>query len=391
MGFTQRARVPFYLTQPQFPATNSVFRRANGSLKVMSTVVRKTYVGKTDWMPEAWHEALRVALMHDNVVIEGSKLVGRVALEGDGYPIEYTDALPDYPLAPAEFTVQVDNYDFSNSSCFTCEEATQLQLVDDNFGSVAEGGSGGGNVFINDAIFCEPVTASITTYNTMYLAAPPVITNTGALTFVLKSPLPDITGANILTYRVTCPNGGYDEADVFIDIDGSLAGCSAPENLRDTVPPTYNFADVTWDENGSPAGGWYWEVYDTDNMGAPVLSGNSPLGFPRAQMTGLEPCTDYRLFVRSICEAGVNESAFSELTFSTVCEEETCGRYEIGYNSGSPVRDQAEVTFLRCNGTYQTIFITNTQVRLACMAQSSPGNPLEINGAYTSLTYIEPC
>jgi hypothetical protein len=342
-------------------------------------------------MPERWHENLRIALAHDFVQIESSKFVGGIAMEGTAYEIEWNDYM-DYPTAKAEAQVQVDGYDFSNSQCTTCELAGQLDLTDDNLGTVAEGGSGGGNVFANDQIFCDPVTASIVTYDPTYLAGAPTIDNTGAFAFTLNTPLPDVTTAKIATYRVTCPDGSYDDADVYINIDGSLAGCSPPANVRDASAPTYNSHQVIWDD-ASADDGYYWELYEADNLGLIILSGTVPDVFPTAGavMTGLEPCTDYRLFVRSVCEVGVNESAFAEITFSTDCFEATCGQYEIGYDNGTPIRDQINFTFMACNGSYRTLPITNTQTRLVCMMQSAPGVPTDLTGGFTQITYIGNC
>lgn len=390
MAFIQKIRIPAYLTQPSFPLDAVSFRLANGDVKNMSSVVRKVYKLKTDWMPERWHENLRIALAHDFVQIESSKFIGGIAMEGTAYEIEWNDYL-DYPTAKAEAQVQVDNFDFSNSSCVSCELAGQLDLTDDNFGTAVEGGSGSGNVFSNDSIFCDPVTASIVTYNSTYLSGAPTIDNTGAVTFNLNTPLPDITSAKIFTYRVTCPDGSYDDADVYINIDGSLAGCSPPDNLRDAVPVTYSTADITWDQNGSPADGWYWEVYEADNLGAIILTNTTPLGFPRAQMTGLNPCTTYKLFVRSVCEAGVNESAYSTYDFTTDCHSETCGQYEIGFDNGEPDMFQILVTYLNCAGGYANVFITNTQTRIVCMQESSPGSPRDVFGPFTSITYLGNC
>lgn len=391
MGFTQKARLPLYFTRMQLPATSSVFRLANGSLKVQSVVVRKTFEAETDWMPASWLEALRIALMHNHVSVESTKLIGGVALEGDTYAIQWNE-YRDYPTAKVEFTVQVDGYDMSNSNCVSCDAANQLNLTDDNLGVHVEGSAGAGNVFSNDQIFCDPVTASIITYSTIVLAAPPTITNQGAVSFVLNSPLPDATVYHIFTYRVTCPDGSYDDADVFIGIDGSLAGCSPPANVRDASPPSYNTHTIIWDVNDNSDDGYYWELYEADNLGLVVLSGTPSQGSPEASFTGLEPCTDYRFFVRSICQSASVESAFAEITFSTDCLEQTCGQYEVGYDDGTAERNSINFTFMACNGSYRTLPITNTQTRLVCMLQSEPGQPVDlVSGGITDLQYIGIC
>lgn len=357
----------------------------------MSSQIRMVYEVETDYMPKQWHEAFIVAISHDNVWIQSSQLNGRVAQEGNDYNVNWQRFL-HYPTAPADFKFQVDQYDFSNSNCLSCEEASQLDLTDDNLGLVVEGATGTGNVFGNDTIFCNPVTASITSYNTDILASAPTISNTGDVSFALKTPLQESNDSKIFTYRVACPSGGYDEADVYIDVDGSLPACSAPANVRLTNDdlPTSTSADIMWDVNPDADDGYYWELYTINNPGLVVLSGTPPNNFPRAQMTGLTPCTDYRLIVRSICDVGVN-SAFSEITFSTECQEITCGRYEIGYDNGTPVRgDFRDVSYLDCLSQVRTVRVPNQQTRFVCALQNAPGEPVSIGNA-TTVQYIELC
>lgn len=376
MPFLNSIRLPAYLTQPQFPATSNVFRRADGSLKVLSAVVRKTFQGKTDYMPAVWHEKLRIALMHDIVQIEGDRLVGKVALEGEGYEINWLD-FQDYPTAPAEFTVQVGDYNFTNDNCQTCEEATQLDLIDDNVGARNEGDSIESNAFTNDTIFCSPVTATITSINTNYVDNASIQPN-GLFNVVLKANTPSGLGVWLATYRVTCPNGGYDEANIYGDITGSVEACQVPQNVQDVTEPTENSNAIEWDDS-SPADGYEWQLYKETNLGLAVQSGSTPTA--SVTLTMLDPCTDYRFFVRAKCDDD-NISDYAQMTFSTDCPEVGCGLYEVTYDNGFPDRDSfTQFYYVDCANNAQVVTIYNLQIRFFCLKESSYGNPVSYFGA----------
>src|SRR5687767_11228562 len=99
MPFRNRIRLPFYLTRPQFPRESNVFRRADGSTKVQSVIIRKVFEGETDKLPKEIHERFIVALSHDDVTIEGKYLATGVSMDGD-YEIDWLKFL-DFPLANA--------------------------------------------------------------------------------------------------------------------------------------------------------------------------------------------------------------------------------------------------------------------------------------------------
>src|SRR5688500_4747561 len=99
MAFTNRVRLPFKLHKPQFVETREDYRKANGETKTLSVVIRKVYEGVTDDMSEKLHERLKIALAHDNVVVEGDRYVGVITQEAD-YQIEWSDFL-SRPIAPA--------------------------------------------------------------------------------------------------------------------------------------------------------------------------------------------------------------------------------------------------------------------------------------------------
>jgi hypothetical protein len=212
MAFHQRARIPFYLTRPQFPEERNVFRLANGRTKVQSVIIRKVWEGETDWLPKEIHERLKVALAHDTVTIEGYYYLTGVGVVAEAeYSIEWQTTMLDYPLAKAAFKAEVTPYDVTNDNCQSCEEATQLALEDDTitglYDSLAEGSTTEYNVFANDSICCSPITAEIVTINSLYVDSATIDAASGIVEIILHATTPSGTNVNLLTYRVTCPNG----------------------------------------------------------------------------------------------------------------------------------------------------------------------------------------
>ncbi len=376
-----KVRLPFKITRPQFPEERKVFNKADGSFKTMSAIVRKTYEGETDWFPAEWHERLKIALSHDDVTIEGDKYNGGVSQEGE-YDILWSDFL-DYPTAKARFKVNVTPFSATNNNCQICEEATQLSLEDDTFVNaydeplgLAEETEYSLDVSSNDSICCYPPVFSVTSFNSAYLLSA-VIDQDGVLTIVTKTGLVDATNVLLVTYRVTCPNGDYDEADVFGNIDGSIEGCLTPENLAvDGGPLTPTSAVVTWEApSPAPSNDYIWELYETLNPGAPVQSGTSP-GFSIV-LIDLTPGTDYTFYIKSDC--GAIQSEFINIEFSTPVESETCGSYNLTYTDPEGISSNfASVTYLNCNSVYQNIQIYHGQTKTVCAQQTGPADPVWI-------------
>jgi hypothetical protein len=386
MAFVNRIRLPFYLTRPQFPDERNIFRRADGTTKTLSAVVRKTYEGETDQLPEKIHERLKIALLHDTVIIEGDKYIGGVSMDGD-YTIDWQRFL-DFPMAKAEFRIQVTPFDFSNGNCQTCEQASQLSLVDDTFPDpLDEDTEYTINVFANDDICCSPITAEITVINADFLESAEIDAASGIVTVVTKTPLEIANGVNLLTYRVTCPNGGYDEADVFGDINGSIEACLAPVNLVISDIAS-DGATATWEApDPAPSNGYFWQVFSPEPFSQVVASGTT--NDLSVIITGLEPGVEYSLFLQSDC--GDESSNFIEETFTTSVSSTACGKYRVFYNDGTGERGNfTEIIWMNCNGVEQTFNLGNLASIIICALEDSPGDPVYISGA-TTVTYLEPC
>lgn len=386
MPFRNRIRLPFYITRAQFPSEQNIFRRADGTSKTLSAVVRKVYEGETNYLPEAIHERLKIALMHDDVTIEGQRYLGGVSVEGD-YDIDWQRFL-DLPIAKAEFKVQVTPFNYSNDNCQTCDEATQLSLDDDTitgaYESLEEGLEYQYNVFANDSICCSPVTAEIVTINSLYVASATIDALTGIVTITMKATMPSATLANLLTYRVTCPNGSYDDADVFGNVSGSEEACEAPSSLViDSTSETE--AEISWSAVAG-ATEYDWQLFIASDLFNPVQTGSTATS--SVSLTGLTPGTEYVFYVLTDCGEG-DTSPYSNIPFETTGESVGCGMYEVFIFGGEPFQ-YTEITHMSCSGNLVTAFVPNQSSTTICSMETAPGVPVEITGA-DDIQYLGPC
>lgn len=383
MPFVNRVRLPFYLSKPQFIEDRTVFPKANGEIKVLSVVIKKQYEGDTDHWPEKLHERFKIALAHDHVSVEGDRYVGNISQDGD-YTIDWPDFL-DYPIGKAAFKANVTPYNASNSNCGTCDDFTQVVAEDDDIGEVGEGDSISVSVTDNDAVCCYPAVLTIVSVNSDYVQS--AVVNGLNIDIQIKTPLTSATDITLLTYRIACDNGQYDEADVIADIAGSVEPtCLQPLNV-DVVDVSDSGGVASWDDPvPAPANGYHWELYEVDNPGVPIETGDAISGeYP--SLEDLDPGVTYNLCVRSVC----GEDDFSEYVcheFTTLESSEGCGMYRlqpIGHGSSG------NVTYMNCSGDYVTVTVTLPQ-RIICAMENSPGDPVSIEGpASISITYLNPC
>lgn len=385
MPFTNRVRLPLQLHSAQFPEARNVYRKANGATVTLSVVTRKTYQLETDFLPERIHERLKVALAHDNVTIEGERYVGLISQDGD-YTIDWPEGVHHFPFAKASSVVQVTPFNATNSNCQTCEEATNLDLEDDDMeGDLEENTEYQAVVSINDSVCCSPAVWSITTYNPTYIVAI-AISQSGTITFTMGTGLTEAT-VLLATYRVTCPNGNYDEANLYGNVAGTVVGCFAPSGIDGEVGPTT--ADLTWlpPEGGTPPNGYIWEIWQASPL---VLVDSGITATESVNITGLLENTQYLFFVRSDCGGG-NESTNDNSNFTTAISSDACGLYDVNWSDGTPSPGEfSNVTYIDCNGNPQTIPVFNGVGRPVCALQTSPGNPVSIVGA-TEINYIGLC
>lgn len=409
MSFFNRVRVPLQVYRPQFPEKKTVFTKADGTIKTLSVQVQKKYDGETDYLPEQWHEKIAIALAHDIVNIEGDKYLGQVSKDGD-YQITWPTAPPDYPLAKAAFAVFCTPFDGANSNCMTCEQALQLNLVDDMFNGnepmptpLDENTDYTLQVLTNDEICCYPFVVSLTSFNTAYLTSASIDAN-GLLHIHTGIDLPPVANANLATYRVTCSSGAYDEADVFANINGTAVDtCLPPTNVTiDTITTTT--AVIHWTPSASTPNHYYIQIYLA--TGGPMITDFYTNNVDHINLFGLTAGTNYKAYVRAQCAGPITNqddataSTWVIVPFSTAPESAAglCGSYSFIYsNPGAPPASMGghiNVTYTDCNGALQTVYVPNGIANSRCVMQTSPGNPTNINSGgnpFFHYTYEHEC
>jgi hypothetical protein len=378
MPFINRFRLPLKLGAPQFIDEREVFRKSNGTTVVLSDVIRKQYQLTTDYLPEALHERIKIALSHDTVNIEGEKYIGGIIQEG-GYEINWPEFL-NFPLAPATVTVEVQGYAARNTNCGTCAEYSQVVTEDDNIGTIGEDETVIVPILYNDSICCSPFAISVVIFNTDYLDSAVVVDNT--LVIHTKTGLQTQNEVVLATYRVTCENGMYDEANVTANVEGSIEQCLSPRNLESLIITGIS-AFVRWrSPSPSPACDFVWNLYLASDLGTPIQSGTHPASiFPPylnfLTLNSLSSSTNYVLQVASDCCDG-NVSPFVSLPFTTNPPEESeiCGEYLIEFTDGCGFNSNyLDFQYLDCNNTFIDVTLFHASPITRCLKQDSPGSP----------------
>ena len=379
------------LGKAQFPSERNVFRKADGSTMLLSAIIRNTYEGQTDDLPEDWHRKLTIALHHDDVTIEDRRLLTDVIIAGD-YSIDWKDFL-NHPTAQAKFTVQVTPFDATNNNCATCTDVTQLNLVDDTTDEVWEEGTTHDypvSVLDNDYICCYPFVVDLISWNTDYFTDVQLAQD-GTLTATLKPYIPTVNNILLATYRVTCENGGYDEANVYVNIDGTSDECLPPGPLD---LPVFNIGDDTiasleWGAAAAvPTGGYDWALYLSSNLVTPVQSGNTAL--TTLDLTGLTPGESYVFTVASNCGEGSSTTIQYSWT-QPYAQPGSCARFLIHLNApGATVN----ISYMDCELEIKSEGVNSIAPITRCM-RIVPGGTVPIffasSAPSTTIEYITLC
>ncbi|MBA3830081.1 MAG: fibronectin type III domain-containing protein [Taibaiella sp.] len=379
MPFSNRVRLPIELTRPQYPTEKNSYRLANGGTKTQSVVIRKVYIGATDWLPEGTHEKIQIALSHDHVYIEGEKYIGEITADA-GYDINWQDT-GSYPTAPAKFKAEVTPFNATNSNCMTCEEAIQVVAVDDDLGTRTQGVTIVYDVSANDSICCYPFVFSVRYYDTSVVQSA-TINSAGVLTLTLKTPLQSYTHLKLATYRVECGGLQYDEADVYANITGTIQSCLAPTDAT-ALFVTSGGALLTWTPPSGYSGNYHYQLFNQNNLGSPVHEGDVG-GIAQIQFNDLVPGNQYVFYVASKCDA-VNFSNQITTTFSTMAVDPgpgnpgICGRYQVGYTDPSAGNGYfMAVTYTGCDGVDHYASLINGTLIYICALEYYPGNYVKI-------------
>lgn len=368
--FNNRIRLPFYVSRAQFPTERSVFRRADGSTKVMSVIVRNTYEGITDYMPESFHRKLVIALSHDEVTIENDRYIGGVSIDGD-YGINWQEFL-DYPVAQGTFTVQVTPFSATNSNCVSCAQVQQISLVDDTYPTaLGDGDAGEINVYDNDSICCYPATGELVYTNSSFITDAALSVD-GVLSFTAVTPAPNQSGVKIATYRVTCEDGSYDEADVFASFAGSgEEGCCQPYGLS----VDEEFRTIYFSADCNPDINFPYDFRSTANPGVVIASG----GVFRVSRDVLIPSLvylypgEYIFNIYSNC--GTSQSPTTTLIFTIPPPVGSCYEFEALY-SAIDGPSEANISFINCAGDMINTAISRFNPTRVCLLVDESNNPV---------------
>ena len=110
-SFFNTVRLPLYLQEPRFAQTRDVYGTLSGRQKILSASVRNEYDLDTDYMTEEMHRNLIIALMHDEVYIDG-----RLLTQTGDYSIDWDNYLMDGDVKTAKGKCTVSANVVSRSS-----------------------------------------------------------------------------------------------------------------------------------------------------------------------------------------------------------------------------------------------------------------------------------
>ena len=88
--FINSVRLPFYLKEPRFAQSRNVYGMKSGRQKILTASMTGEFDMETDYIAESLHRKLIIALMHDEVYIDGKLLTQT----GD-YSIDWVNYLRD--------------------------------------------------------------------------------------------------------------------------------------------------------------------------------------------------------------------------------------------------------------------------------------------------------
>lgn len=301
MPFKNKIRLPFYLSRPQYPVEETIYRKTDGSRRVQKSIISKELEARTEWMPELIHERFTIALRHDFVHVYNDQFTGPVRING-AYEIGWIDDR-DFPIAPAKFKVFDEWFNANNSTCATCDDLDQMQLIDDHFvAPLEQGGTYVIDVAANDSICCAAPVFSIVSFDPAIIANAG-ISQLGILTITLQPAIASAVLSEVLRYRVVCGESTMD-AGVSAAITGTgPAVCALPTDLTvsfDDDDPMPVAATFTWGNPGGAVHGWFYQLFAVAN-GIELLVSEGVTLLPTITINALGANKDFRMKVFSRC------------------------------------------------------------------------------------------
>lgn len=177
-----RARLPLYLTRPTYPDEEEEYRLSNNRYKKRKVDVKESYEVVTDNLPVWVIRCFRAVFLHDYIFIEDEPTMpqpmlykGEIAKDGAFEPQYVT--YKNYPLANVKVKVLAVDFVLQKNNCGECADYSDLVTTSDlDINPLLSSHTYHVDLFaLTSAECCDPVTYSITSYNTAYLASAPVI------------------------------------------------------------------------------------------------------------------------------------------------------------------------------------------------------------------------
>lgn len=130
-----RIRLFVYFNEPRFPVEENVFRRSDGVMQRLSTIISKEWLGHTSNLSDDQHQKVVIMLKHDVLNVFHARLnINRRMTQVGDYDIQPPD-LNIYKVSQAEFRITDNQQSYVNNNCgFECG----IEIVPD-----CEGGGGG--------------------------------------------------------------------------------------------------------------------------------------------------------------------------------------------------------------------------------------------------------
>jgi hypothetical protein len=143
--FTNKVRLPLYLTRPQLPSEKEDYRKSDLTYQNLSEVLRKEYILKTDYLSDYTHEKIKIALASDRLTINNENArVNDDFLSRTDYTIEWNEEV-ELKQAQATCTLVLSEaLAYRNSNCITTgsNECENVEIIDQDEVVVATVGAG---------------------------------------------------------------------------------------------------------------------------------------------------------------------------------------------------------------------------------------------------------
>jgi hypothetical protein len=118
-----QVRLPFYLLKPEHPKKRTVYRKSDGSNKLINSQVDKQYDLITEQSADLFHECMAIALSHEFITVENVNIREQTVqvLEAEDYKAGWPEEEDvDFAQGTAKLTVATFGYNTNNCETDDC-------------------------------------------------------------------------------------------------------------------------------------------------------------------------------------------------------------------------------------------------------------------------------